>query len=39
MQDSIVGVGAPSSEGKRFYHVSVHKLARVVDIPVVSLGE
>lgn len=49
MQDSIVGVCATRSEGERFYHVSrelhsgsffsVHEVVRVVDIPVVSLGE
>lgn len=49
MQNAIVGVCATRSEGKQIYHVSrdfiparffsFHEVVRVVDIPVVSLGE
>ena len=49
MQNAVVGVCATRSEGKQFYHVSrdfipalfssFHEVVRIVDIPVVSLGE
>lgn len=49
MQNAVVGVCATRSEGKQIYHVSRDfiparffsflEVVRVVDIPVVSLGE